>query len=348
MKRVHLAGPLLPKSWALSFFLAAFLVISGCSDDDRNPVSSCNPEEALPVVTTSDVTPLPNNTAQCGGVVISEGEARVTVRGVCWNVCPVPTVMDSVTIDGSGAGSFATIIPALTEGVVYQVRAYATSAAGTGYGDIKSFSTAMGTVTDIDGNIYKTVKIFNKWWTAENLRVTHYRNGDPIPMVIDPVVWTDIIVGGFCTYDNDSLIGSVYGNLYNWYAVDDPRSIAPEGWHVADFSEYQALADSIGGYYYGGSYLKEIGIAHWNLPNVGASDQYGFRALPGGYRSENGAYKELRTRGKFWAAGEQDGESFGYILYHDRYSIGESYPTLKGLGYSVRLVRDSVVYPLSR
>ena len=91
----------------------------------------------------------------------------------------------------------------------------------------------MGTVTDIDGNIYQTVKIGNQWWMAENLKVTHYRNGEAIPNVTDNATWTGLTTGAYCEYNNDVNNVATYGRLYNWYAVDDSRNIAPAGWHVA-------------------------------------------------------------------------------------------------------------------
>lgn len=89
-----------------------------------------------------------------------------------------------------------------------------------------------GTMTDQDGNVNKTVTIGNQVWMAENLKVTHYRNGDAIPYIIDNTEWANIITGALCAYDNDSPHILTYGLLYNWYAVNDSRHIAPEGWHV--------------------------------------------------------------------------------------------------------------------
>ena len=88
-------------------------------------------------------------------------------------------------------------------------------------------------VTDIDGNIYTTVTIGNKVWMAANLRVTRYRNGDVIPYITDSTAWRNSQTGGRCFYNNDTTQATAYGLLYNWYAINDNRNIAPEGWHIA-------------------------------------------------------------------------------------------------------------------
>lgn len=95
-----------------------------------------------------------------------------------------------------------------------------------------------GKVTDIDGNTYKTVKIGNQWWIAENLKVTHYRNGDAIPEVTDNEQWKNLNSGAYCAYDNNESNAAVYGYLYNWYAMNDSRNIAPEGWYVPSDEEW--------------------------------------------------------------------------------------------------------------
>ena len=105
----------------------------------------------------------------------------------------------------------------------------------------------IGTVTDIDGNLYYTVKIGEQWWMLENLRVTHYRNGDAIPNVTDDAEWEGLSTGAYCDYDNDPANVATYGRLYNWYAVGDSRNIAPAGWHVPSDDEWQTLVDYLGG-----------------------------------------------------------------------------------------------------
>lgn len=95
-----------------------------------------------------------------------------------------------------------------------------------------SNDTTTGTVTDIDGNVYQTIKIGNQWWMAKNLKVTHYRNGEAIPNITNDSEWINLSTGAYCAYNNDNGNIATYGLLYNWYTVVDSRNIAPSGWHV--------------------------------------------------------------------------------------------------------------------
>ena len=98
-----------------------------------------------------------------------------------------------------------------------------------------------GTVTDIDSNTYQTVKIGNQWWMTENLKVTHYRNGNAIPNVTDDSAWSSLTTGAYCIYNHDESNATTYGRLYNCYAVTDSRNIAPAGWHVPTDAEWTTL-----------------------------------------------------------------------------------------------------------
>ena len=102
------------------------------------------------------------------------------------------------------------------------------------------------TVTDTDGNVYKTVKIGNQLWMAESLKVSHYRNGDTIPHVTDGSTWVTLTTDGYCDYDNNETLVATYGRLYNWYAVIDPRGLAPSGWHVPTDAEWKELEMYLG------------------------------------------------------------------------------------------------------
>jgi uncharacterized protein (TIGR02145 family) len=102
----------------------------------------------------------------------------------------------------------------------------------------------------------KEVKIGDQIWMTENLNVDHYRNGDPIPEVKDPVEWAKLKTGAWCYYDNEPENGKKYGKLYNWYAVNDPRGLEPEGWHVPTNTEFDKLREVVNG---NGNVLKAIG-----------------------------------------------------------------------------------------
>ena len=211
--------------------------------------------------------------------------------------------------------------------------------------------SAPGTVTDIDGNVYQTVTIGTQVWMAENLKVTHYRNGDAIPNVTDETTWQSLTTGAYCEYDNDVNSVATYGRLYNWHAVADMRNIAPAGWHVASDAEWKQLEMYLGmsqtesdqtgwrGTDEGGK-LKEIGTVHWISPNTGATNESGFTALPGGYRSLGGVYYDVGAHAVFWSSTEN---SSGFAWCRN---VGNTYSGVHRFdggeedGFSVRCVKD--------
>ena len=197
------------------------------------------------------------------------------------------------------------------------------------------------TMTDIDGHVYLTVKIGNQWWMGENLKVTKYRNGDPIPNVTDDTEWYGLQTGAYCNYNNNSGNVGTYGRLYNGEAVKDARHIAPKGWHVPTKFEWQTLADYLGGDKIAGEKLKEIGLDHWNSPNTGATNESGFTALPGGNRNGyNGNFENLNMGAYFWASssGGAPGATYRYLSY--KYSNFYEDGIENQFGFSVRLIRD--------
>lgn len=197
-----------------------------------------------------------------------------------------------------------------------------------------------GTVTDIDGNVYQTVTIGTQVWMAENLKVTHYRNGDAIPNVTDNGTWSGLTTGAYCAYNNDENNVATYGRLYNWYAVADSRNIAPAGWHVPTDEEWQTLVDYLGGSSVAGGKLKETGTAHWNSPNEGATNESGFTALPGGYRYDSGLFVNMGDYAYFWSSTEYSSYFAWYrYLSFSHSQVGRT-NLIKRLGFSVRCVRD--------
>ncbi|MCK5684635.1 hypothetical protein KAJ27_10955 [bacterium] len=202
---------------------------------------------------------------------------------------------------------------------------------------VNEFTLKYGTVTDIDGNIYKTVEIGDQWWMAENLKTTKYRDGIAISNATDNSIWAGLSSGAYCYYDNDSGNAEIYGAMYNWYAVNDSRNIAPEGWHVPTNEEWQELLDSLGGYLVAGKKLKSTSA--WIYDRNGI-DTVGFCAFPGGYRSYTGNSSYMSAGAYFWTASEYSSD-YGWIykLSYDRNSINSDV-YLKTLGYSVRCIQD--------
>jgi uncharacterized protein (TIGR02145 family) len=199
------------------------------------------------------------------------------------------------------------------------------------------------TITDIDGNIYRTIQIGNQIWTIENLKVTRYHNGDTIPNVTNATAWSKLTTGAFCIFDNDSSYSAVYGRLYNWYAVIDSRNIAPSGWHVPSDAEWDTLIAYLGGESIAGGKMKEAGTTKWASPNAGATNSSGFSALPGGYRYKDGRFSDMGNMGYsagFWSSTVWTGFVASPVnLYYDRFHVSRN-GDYKGAGFSIRLVRD--------
>jgi uncharacterized protein (TIGR02145 family) len=196
-------------------------------------------------------------------------------------------------------------------------------------------------VTDIDGNVYKTVTIGTQVWMRENLRVTRYRNGDVIPNVYDGGQWVALTTGAYATYGNISNEPATYGRLYNWYAVSDPRNIAPDGWHVPTEAEWTTLNNFLGVQSTGGM-MKEREYDHWEYPNKGATNSSGFTALPGGFRMNSGAgsYEGLGNFACMWSSGvDPNYLPYGFLLtYFTTEMTHDKTPATYGM--SVRCIKD--------
>jgi uncharacterized protein (TIGR02145 family) len=215
-----------------------------------------------------------------------------------------------------------------------------------------TISPPCATVTDIDGNVYCIVTIGSQVWMAENLKVTHYRNGDAISNVTDNSEWGDLTTGAYSEYNNDVNNAATYGRLYNWYAVDDGRNIAPAGWHVPTDDDWKELemylgmsqsqADLTGwrGTDEGGQ-MKEAGTSHWISPNTGATNSSDFTALPGGFRNVNGSFNNLVYSAYFWSSTENDSSSAWSRLLDFYYSEVYRYNNNMQYGCSVRCIRDN-------
>lgn len=196
------------------------------------------------------------------------------------------------------------------------------------------------TITDVDGNAYNTVTIGTQVWMVENLKTTHYRNGDPIPNITDDTAWSKLTTGAYCDYGNTASNSNTYGKLYNWYAVNDNRNIAPSGWHIPSDAEWTTLVINLGGDSLTGNKLKESGITHWQSPNTGATNLSGFTALPGGYRLYNGDFNLIGFYGSWWSSTDPNTlNAWTRDLSYNNSNIRRNY-FLKTLGFSVRCLKD--------
>ena len=156
----------------------------------------------------------------------------------------------------------------------------------------------------------REVQIGTQIWMTKNLNVSRYRNGDPIPQVTDPTQWENLMTGAWCYYNNDPINGPIYGKLYNWYAVNDPRGLSPAGWHVSSDNEWTQLADYLGGTSIAGGKMKATGTISagtglWLGPNNAATNESGFTGLPGGVK-EGSSFTVLGTFGVWWTSSAFD------------------------------------------
>lgn len=309
---------------------ALFLLIGSCKKDDENKAT-------LAVLTTTDISDLTLNSARFGGNITSDGGSMIIARGVCWSFDITPTIVDNKTIDSTGIGSFTRVITGLKTNTTYYMRAYATNSLGTEYGNVLSFILWLNMpgpmATDIDGNSYNSVKIGNQIWMTENLKVTRYSTGNSIPNVVDDTTWVHLTTGAY--FDN-----TTYGKLYNWYTVVDSSNLCPSGWHVPTDGEWTSLTNYLGGEDVAGSRLKETGTNHWKTPNIGATNESGFTALPGGSRLASDLFFHDGHGGAWWSTTKYNSDRAWYrSLFYSDFIVSRKYNSLKS-GFSVRCVKD--------
>lgn len=197
-------------------------------------------------------------------------------------------------------------------------------------------------VKDIDGNEYKTVKYGLQEWTSNNLNVSHFCNGDDIPEAKTKEEWLKYCSEGkpaWCYFDNDPQNGKTFGKLYNWYAINDPRGLAPEGWRIPTNQEWMALVKNLKGVDVAGVKLKNT--TGWKSKN--GTNNIGFSAIPGGIRNEKGDFKELGTKAQWWSNSEPvevKKTNTIYSLMLTDFSVEVSYIKVsKENGLSVRCIK---------
>jgi uncharacterized protein (TIGR02145 family) len=200
--------------------------------------------KGLATVTTTTVTNISAAaaTGSSGGNVVNDGGAPITGRGVCWSSKPHPTITGNATTDNTGTGTFTSTLSLLAANTIYYYRAYATNSFGTAYGNELSFNAgSTATVQDIDGNVYNTITINGQTWMSENLKVSHYQNGDPIANGLTGFNWSTSTTGAYTFPNGDSTQNAVFGKLYSVFAINDSRNIAPKGWHVSTDADWEQL-----------------------------------------------------------------------------------------------------------
>jgi len=309
----------------------------------------------IPTLTIDTISDIHIFQAKCRSTISSNGGAEITARGVCWSIFHNPDITNNKTVGGSEAGSFVSEIQGLTPNTTYYLRAYAINKIGISYSNELSFTTTAlpdiiyGSVTDVEGNVYRTVSIGNQTWMADNLKTTTYKDGSPIPNVTDDLEWSRLTSGAYCWYGNDEgTYKKEYGALYNYYTVMDGRNICPTGWHIpthAEWTELRYCCQTPCEEYHSDCYLKEAGSEHWNYPYN--TNETGFTGLPSGVRQAlnigdgnlpYGKFRGIQYTAFFW---QSTGEYFHLSsndlinLYHEWY-----FDHSPMNGYSVRCMEN--------
>lgn len=240
---------------------------------------------------------------------------------------------DILIITGS-SGCFSTIVPLLPTGDT-----------------LITFNFAP--CIDANGNSYAVVQIGNQLWMAENLHTGKYQTGEDVNLVPDNRAWSGMTTGAYCSYSSLETNSDIYGHLYNWYAATDSRSIAPHGWHVPSDAEWHrmilaidkdaTLTDGVAESFIAGGMLKETGTSLWSSPNEGATNEFGFSALPAGSRYSNGTYNFLNTYAHWWCT-DQKTDANAWLRYiPNDWTDFERIAVEKKFGLSLRCVQDPVV-----
>ena len=240
-----------------------------------------------------------------------------------------------------GEGNFV-IIPGLSEANGFTT---GTILHSCGAADMHNPDIIYGSMTDQEGNVYKTIVIGTQEWMAENLSTSVYRNGDVIATGLSTSQWTNTVQGAWAYFQNDASKNCPFGKLYNWYSCVDARELCPTGWHVPTDADWTVLSDYLGGEAIAGGKMKTLGMSDsatglWSAPNSGATNSSGFSGIPGGYRMLQGPYSNLEFIGYYWSSSDFVTLSayYRYIIYDDvdltRATGG------KGNGFSVRCLRD--------
>lgn len=193
------------------------------------------------------------------------------------------------------------------------------------------------------GKNFKTVKIGKQIWMAENMNESTYRNGDSIPQVQDAVKWCELGTGAFCYYENKAANGAKYGKLYNWYAVNDPRGLAPKGWHIPNDAEWKQLTDYLGGENEAGTKLKSnSGWNEYEGKNGNGNNSSGFAGLPGGFRDFFGPFHSMGCCSSWWSSTEENMNSrngiFRFLSYNCKNVFKDNFTKRRGI--SVRCIKD--------
>lgn len=350
------------KSQLFILFIFLGVIISCTKENNDDP----NNQQDISL-TTIPVTNITQSSGTSGGTIVNAGTETIVTKGVCWGENENPTIQGNFTLDGIGNDPFVSDLTGLSSDKTYYVKAYATTSLGTIYGNQVFFTTSSGTInygtmSDSEGNTYKTVEIGTQTWMAENLKVEKLNDGTDITLVEDSIEWTTQTIPAYCYYYNDEAkYKNLYGAMYNYHAISTGK-MCPSGWHVPTKAEWQTLLDYLAanGFNYDGTTLSnKVAVAMSEFQGWGYStgmgcvgnDDYehwhnksGFSARPAGYRMPMspimGSYLFSTSRTSWWASDLFNSE-LGNIVQIDKsnpvvVTTGAMLPS----GNSCRCVKD--------
>lgn len=307
---------------------------------------------------SSDENPNPTNPISLGTPLDFEGEVMSTTEiNLIWKLSNIAfeegfkierkTGLDNFAVVGENANNKKNFIDkGLTPGTLYIYRVYSYNGATR-----STYSNELSLTTTA---VLPSVQIGTQFWQPTNLNLTAYSDGTPIPEVTDKTAWVGLTTGAWCYYNNDPANGAIYGKLYNWYAVagiwneasktdiSQRKKLVPPGYHIPSDFEWSILIEYLGGGTIAGGKMKETGLAHWNGPNMDATNTSGFTGLPGGYRNESsGNFYEIGDEGIWWSSSNGDGYEWSWrrdLNLNDGQVRRKNFKWFNG--YSVRYVKD--------
>lgn len=271
--------------------------------------------------------------------------APITEKGICWSTTSnSPTINTGTKVTNTGTSLTFSNVLEIESWKAYYIRGYVITALGIFYGDpIEAISippVSLGEVTDIEGNAYVTTTIGSKVWMAENLRVTKYTDGTSISAASSQDQFKTANTGTYIPYDNDAGNLDKFGYLYNGYTLINEKKVCMTGWHVATLSDWNNLANSLGGMETAGGRMKAMSTL-WSSPNTAADNASGFSALPGGSYcsvclSNTGTFADKGTDAYFWTSSVS---SFYYVTNNLASMRTKNTGNLND-GMSIRCVKD--------
>ncbi len=304
-----------------------------------------------PEVTTLTAYLSSYSLASAGGNVNTYSNV-IQETGVCYDSNKNPDISKSKSVSVISS-NFNVSLTNLKEKTVYYYRAYAKFSFGTYYGAEKTFTTAAapiplvvftntGTVSDYDGNVYKTITIGNQTWMAENLHVQTYNDGSTIPSYYsNSTAWPNLVSGAYGYYNNNISYAPAYGYLYNYYTIEDAKGLAPAGWHIPTNAEWQTLITLLNNANPSYSFTaiqQMFSTSGWTNLNCSINNYSNMKLMPAGFRSIQGADADMGYSTGFWTT--DNSGAYASIMYFDNNCFLMSTSKYKNCGYSIRCVKD--------